>query len=117
MTIANVIANNYSRLDEALELCNQGIALYHGLAELYNSRGAVLLRMGNLEEARLEFETAIARKVEYPNAHYNLGLTLVQLGDQKKAVQSFRRVLEFDADHRMAKVKLQELLQENGSDM
>ncbi len=50
-------------------------------AEAYNSLGYLVSRQGQARQAVAHYERAIEQRPEYPEAHFNLGLTLLQLGD------------------------------------
>ncbi len=61
-----------------------------------NNRGALLHIEGKLDEARAEYEAALAADPRDATATNNLGYLLVQQGRLDEAVEYYQRALEFD---------------------
>jgi Flp pilus assembly protein TadD len=61
-------------------------------ARQHNERGITLAREGKYVEAVREFRAAIEISLDDAEAHYNLGLSLNQLGESDQALEEFRNV-------------------------
>jgi tetratricopeptide (TPR) repeat protein len=57
----------------------------------HNQKGIALARSGNHIAAVKEFREAVALRPDYGEAHFNLGISLTQLGEVNAAVHSFAR--------------------------
>lgn len=79
------------RLSEALHLCQQILALAPKQPDILALAGAIMMRLGNAEEAASCYEKAVAAKRDFAEAHYNLGNALMQLGRAAPAVEAYRR--------------------------
>jgi Tfp pilus assembly protein PilF len=62
----------------------------------------VLLQTGDLSAAQSEFTQAVRIKPEYAEAHYNLALTLHQLGKEAESQKEFERAFEISPELRNA---------------
>lgn len=91
-----VILNNYAwilshldppRLDEALVVANQLIALAPKQLEFRESRGQILLRQGKWEAAHRDFKVALGVMEDYPDIHRGIAQTYQQLGDLTSAAR------------------------------
>ncbi len=58
-----------------------------------NSLGVVLLNIGQVPEAQVEFRKAIELDPQYAEAYHNLGLALAQQGKAEEAIASYRKAL------------------------
>ena len=114
VTVANMIAADVNRLDEALHYVSKGVSIDPTLPNAHNSKGSVLHRMGRILEAKASFEEAIRQNPYYANAHFNLGLVLYQTGNTTGAIQQFQTTLKIDPNHEMARLQLQNIMQQNG---
>ncbi|MBN2447914.1 MAG: tetratricopeptide repeat protein [Phycisphaerae bacterium] len=63
-------------------------------ASTYFAHGNLLERQGNLEEARLRYEQALASVPDFTAARNRLGITLNKLGHHADASEQFRLALE-----------------------
>ncbi len=61
-----------------------------------NLEGIQQYHSGKWQEAKSLFESAIQADPELPEAHFNLALTLHQLGDHREATIHFKRASELD---------------------
>jgi tetratricopeptide (TPR) repeat protein len=57
-----------------------------GWAEIWNSLGYLACRERRPREAVAYYERAIERQPDYAQAHFNLGMTLLQLGDYRRGL-------------------------------
>lgn len=111
VTVGNLIAADFNRLEEALYYVNKGVEINPELPNAHNSKGSVLHKMGRIAEAKLAFQEAIRRNPNYANAHFNLGLVLYQTGNVTGAVHEFQTTLRIDPNHSMARLQLQSMQQ------
>ena len=82
-------------LDRALADCDAAIAA--GEAAFIDSRALVLLQMGRYEEAKAEYERALAAAPDQAASSYGLGLARLALGDEAGR-EDLARARTFDAD-------------------
>jgi tetratricopeptide (TPR) repeat protein len=61
------------------------------VADIYNSRGSESFSEGNLTEALYFYRKALTLNPVYTKARLNMGLTLVQLGEEKEATTFMSR--------------------------
>jgi tetratricopeptide (TPR) repeat protein len=75
--------NNYSKAIDYFTLSLKSdprhYEAHYNLANLY-------AEVGNLPLAKVHYEMAIELEPDFPNSHFNLGLTLAMMGDSKNAV-------------------------------
>lgn len=62
-------------------------------AGLFTINGIRDLRAGKVDDAVRELRQAVARKPDYPEANYYLGIALAQKGDNKESIEAFERAL------------------------
>ena len=62
-------------------------------AGLYVLNGIKDLRAGKIDDAVHNLQQAVARKPDYPDANYYLGIALAEKGDGQQAVAAFERAL------------------------
>jgi protein O-GlcNAc transferase len=67
-------------------------------ADLYNNMATALLADGQPAEARGAFEQALACRRDFPEAAYNLGNALRELGDLEGAIATWRGALRLRPD-------------------
>ncbi|MEO7426735.1 MAG: tetratricopeptide repeat protein [Fibrobacteria bacterium] len=68
-----------------------------------NVRAVALVKLGRGKEAGRTLDSALAREPESAVTHANMGWTLLESGDHKKALGHFREALRLDADHEWAR--------------
>jgi superkiller protein 3 len=71
----------------------QAVDLQPDNAIYRNSLGVVLLNIGQVPEAQVEFGKAIELDSQYAEAYHNLGLALAQQGKAEEAIASYRKAL------------------------
>ncbi len=80
----------------------------------HNNLGNLLKDSGRLEEARTEYEQAIAVRPDFAMAHSNLGIVFKRQGRIDDAVRQYRRAVECDPDYASAYYNLGIALQDRG---
>jgi Flp pilus assembly protein TadD len=83
-------------------------------ARPHNNYGHSLKEAFRLDEARAEFERALAIMPEYPDALNNLSTIYNSIGKKEEAVALMRRALALDPGHLQAKSNLALYYYENG---
>ncbi len=68
-----------------------------------NVRAVALVKLGRGAEAGLTLDSALAREPESAVTHANMGWTLLESGDHKKALEHFREALRLDPEHEWAR--------------
>lgn len=61
--------------------------------EILYLAGLLQQQEGNFAAARVRYQETLAREVDYPDAHFQLGVVLESLGDNASAEQQLRRAL------------------------
>lgn len=84
------------RWADALENAEKGLALDAEHVQSANVRAQALVKLGRGREAGLTLDTALAREPESDLTHANMGWTLLENGDHKKALGHFREALRLD---------------------
>lgn len=79
-------------------------------AQAYNSLGIVLQECGELEESRESLLRAIKINANYPDAHFNLANTYVQLGGDILALKHYKECLRLSPEHSLAHCRLAYIL-------
>jgi tetratricopeptide (TPR) repeat protein len=82
--------------EEALPWFDRALELYPAYVQVWNERGAVHGRLGDLRRAEADFREAVRLRPEYADAQLNLALTLRMQGDLAGAERSLRRALLWD---------------------
>ena len=70
--------------------------------------------MGDLASARTHLERAVALAPSMPEAQLNLGLVLIDLGEESAAEDRFRRALGLRPAYQLARERLADLLLRQG---
>lgn len=78
------------------------------------NRGNVLLALGNLDEAALDYRVALARDPGFADAHYNLGRVAEKRGALGEAQRHLREALRIDPSYQDALFNLAQLELEAG---
>ena len=91
----NSIIELYSggRITEALDNVSKLISQHPNESLLHNICGVCYKATGQLEMSVKSFDTAIAIKPDFADAHYNLGLTLQELNQLDAAIKSYQVTL------------------------
>ncbi|XP_050529637.1 protein O-mannosyl-transferase Tmtc3 [Daktulosphaira vitifoliae] len=114
LNLANLIAKNQTRLEEADMLYRQAISMRSDYTQAYINRGDVLLKLNRTKEAQEVYERALFYDTDNPDIYYNLGVVLLEQGKPSQALAYLDKALEFDPDHEQALLNSAILLQELG---
>ncbi|MGA7805003.1 tetratricopeptide repeat protein [Bradyrhizobium sp.] len=101
---AGIVLQELGRHRDAIELYRRVVgpspaAAMRAHADLYNNLGTALLAEEQPAEARAAFELALACRRDFPEAAYNLGNALRELGDLQAAIAAWRGALALRPDH------------------
>ncbi len=81
---------------EALESYNKAEELGEKSAEFYQSKGALLLNLYQLDDAEKYLLKAVKLKVDQAEAHFDLGVLYDLKGNYDEALKSFHLAIAFD---------------------
>lgn len=110
-----IICKGTGRLDEAITLLKQAIALKPDLSVAHLSLGNAFKDQGRLEAAAMSYRKALAITPDLVDAHNQLGLALQAQGKLEDAVASYRNALKFKPDYAAAHNNLGLALQDQGN--
>lgn len=102
---------DFTRATQVLEA---GLVRHSQSAELHFHRGVVHFFMEEWMSAASEFRRALTLKPDFRDARYNLGHTLVKLGDRDGAILEFREAVRYRPDDGPSYANLGKLLAESG---
>lgn len=88
---------------EALQSAESALLLDAENVQGANVRAVALMKLGRGAEAGLTLDSALAREPESAITHANMGWTLLEGGDHKKALEHFREALRLDPGHEWAR--------------
>ncbi len=94
----------------ALEAAERGLQLDPEHVGLNNVRAAALVRLGRRAEAGATLDSVLARQPENAMTHANKGWGLLDKGDPKEALVSFREALRLDPTSEWARAGVVEAL-------
>ncbi len=97
-----ILANKFSRYEEALDCLNKAVEINPALADIYNSLAATYKGMGEIDLAEQFVRKALSIKEAYPEAHNALGIILKSKGDSSGAAQSYARAIEIRPEFAVA---------------
>jgi tetratricopeptide (TPR) repeat protein len=98
------------RWRDALEAAERGLQLDSEHVACTNLRAIALVKLGRKAEAGATIDAALARNPDNAITHANQGWTLLQRGDQKKALEHFREALRLDPENEWARHGIVEAL-------
>lgn len=96
---AGMAADAMHELRKAVLLCPSFSDLRVRLAALYR-------QTGDLDAARFELEEAVKARPQYVPAHVSLGVTLLSMGEQKRAIGAWEAALTIDPENKAAQMYL-----------
>ncbi|XP_053988593.1 protein O-mannosyl-transferase Tmtc3-like [Hylaeus volcanicus] len=114
VNLANLIAKNATRLEEADLLYRQAISMRADYTQAYINRGDVLVKLNRTKEAQEVYERALFYDSNNPDIYYNLGVVFLEQGKASQALAYLDKALEFDPEHEQALLNSAILLQELG---
>jgi len=82
------------KITEALKIVEPLIEKYPNEAILFNIRGVCNKAKNEFKDAVNDFNQAVLIKPDYAEAHYNLGVTLQEMGDLDNAIESYKQALK-----------------------
>jgi Tfp pilus assembly protein PilF len=85
---------NEGRYDEAIDVLQEGLAIYPNAVELHVGIGYAQLAREEFAWARAAFEHALTLEPEHEDGLAGLGEVLLRLGQDAPALRCFRRTLE-----------------------
>jgi tetratricopeptide (TPR) repeat protein len=88
---------------EALKSAESALVLDAEHVQGANVRAAALVKLGRAAEAGRTLDAALAREPESAVTHANMGWTLLERGDHKKALEHFREALRLDPEQEWAR--------------
>jgi hypothetical protein len=83
-------------------------------ARVHNGLGRAYEAEARLEEAREEYETAVALSPTYAEARNNLGISLLRVGEVDGAIEQFQRALKLMPDYPEARSNLGNAFMQKG---
>lgn len=81
LNLANLIAKNQTRLEEADMLYRQAISMRSDYTQAYINRGDVLLKLNRTKEAQEVYERALFYDTDNPDIYYNVSIYEPCVGD------------------------------------
>jgi len=75
----------------------QAIQLRPSHAEAYDELGYALHQLKRYPEAIVAYKNAIQNKANYGSAHYNLGMSYIEMNDRAGALAEYRILQQIDA--------------------
>jgi tetratricopeptide (TPR) repeat protein len=94
-------------IEAALADHNEALARAPGLASAHLSRGATLMQAGRFQEARADFDRALALNIDQPAiAYFNRGMANEKLGALPAAYRDYRQAQALAPDFKPAGIEL-----------
>jgi Tfp pilus assembly protein PilF len=81
--LAAVLAETNGRQAEAVPYIEKAVAAYPKSLEVLDTKGIVLVGIGEFQEARKIFESILSSSPENPRAHLHLAMTLKHMGEEE----------------------------------
>ncbi|XP_073813905.1 transmembrane O-mannosyltransferase targeting cadherins 3 [Musca autumnalis] len=114
INLANLIARNQTRLEEADFLYRQAISMRADYVQAYINRGDILMKLNRTIQAQEVYEKALLYDSENADIYYNLGVVFLEQGKSAQANVYFNKALELYPEHDQALLNSAILLQEMG---
>lgn len=92
--LATLLAEEPTRLDEALRYINRAIAIVGPRAALLDTKGTILIAAARSKEAVPILETAASFPNADPRYHFHLAVALDRVGDTEHAAKAFQQAVE-----------------------
>lgn len=114
INLANLIARNQTRLEEADYLYRQAISMRADYVQAYINRGDILMKLNRTAQAQEVYEKALLYDSDNADIYYNLGVVFLEQGKAAQANVYFNKALELYPEHEQALLNSAILLQEMG---
>ncbi|XP_013098502.2 protein O-mannosyl-transferase Tmtc3 [Stomoxys calcitrans] len=114
INLANLIARNQTRLEEADFLYRQAISMRADYVQAYINRGDILMKLNRTLQAQEVYEKALLYDSDNADIYYNLGVVFLEQGKSAQANVYFNKALELYPEHEQALLNSAILLQEMG---
>ncbi|MCI0651829.1 MAG: tetratricopeptide repeat protein [Planctomycetes bacterium] len=95
---------------DALNAAEQGLKFDAEHVSCTNLRAVALVKLGRKSEAGATIGAALARNPESAPTHANQGWTLLESGDEQKALEHFREAMRLDPESKWARAGIVEAL-------
>jgi tetratricopeptide (TPR) repeat protein len=99
---------NLKEWEEALKYANEGLQKDADNLLCLNSRSTALYKLDRKEDAYHAIQEALSQDPENDATHTNIGWSLLEQGDHKKALEHFREALRINASNNYAKAGMVE---------
>lgn len=116
INLANLIAKNQTRLEEADHLYRQAISMRSDYVQAYINRGDILMKLNRTAQAQEVYEQALLYDNENADIYYNLGVVFLEQGKSQQAQVYFNKAIELYPEHEQALLNSAILLQELGGE-
>ncbi|KAH8372600.1 hypothetical protein KR009_000597 [Drosophila setifemur] len=116
INLANLIAKNQTRLEEADYLYRQAISMRSDYVQAYINRGDILMKLNRTAQAQEVYEQALLYDSENADIYYNLGVVFLEQGKSQQAQVYFNKAIELFPEHDQALLNSAILLQELGGE-
>ncbi|KAM8712089.1 hypothetical protein ACLKA7_012590 [Drosophila subpalustris] len=116
INLANLIAKNQTRLEEADHLYRQAISMRSDYVQAYINRGDILMKLNRTTQAQEVYEQALLYDSENADIYYNLGVVFLEQGKSQQAHVYFNKAIELYPEHEQALLNSAILLQELGGE-
>ncbi|XP_060651327.1 protein O-mannosyl-transferase Tmtc3 [Drosophila nasuta] len=116
INLANLIAKNQTRLEEADHLYRQAISMRSDYVQAYINRGDILMKLNRTAQAQEVYEQALLYDSENADIYYNLGVVFLEQGKSQQAHVYFNKAIELFPEHEQALLNSAILLQELGGE-
>lgn len=114
INLANLIAKNQTRLEEADYLYRQAISMRADYVQAYINRGDILMKLNRTVQAQEVYEKALLYDADNADIYYNLGVVFLEQGKSAQANVYFNKALQLYPEHEQALLNSAILLQEMG---
>ncbi|XP_036347215.1 protein O-mannosyl-transferase Tmtc3 [Rhagoletis pomonella] len=114
INLAQLIARNSTRLEEADLLYRQAISMRADYVQAYINRGDILMKLNRTALAQEVYEKALLYDSENADIYYNLGVVFLEQGKSAQAHVYFNKAIELYPEHEQALLNSAILLQEHG---
>ncbi len=90
---------NDGQIDKAIDEIDTLLYAFPSSPLLFNISGAFYKTKGKLEIAIKKFKEAITLKSNYAEAHYNLGVSLGEIGQVQEAIQCYKNAINIKKEY------------------